>query len=57
MLELMPEEYGGLPAFRRDVLAHLRVAKGTPRELRLATFMVELLTAPLNGPEVKPATP
>ena len=27
---------GGLPTFRRDVLARLRAAKGTPRELALA---------------------
>lgn len=57
MLESLPEEHGGVPTFRRDVLVKLRAFKGTPREQALATFMIELFSSLADETQVKPTTP
>jgi hypothetical protein len=57
MIELLPEESGGIPTFRRDVLVKLRAFKGTPREQALAKFMMELFSSLSDEKQVKPTTP
>jgi hypothetical protein len=57
MLEGEAEYGGGLPTFRKDLLVGLRAAKGTPREIALASFMIDLVKAQRDVVDAKPANP